>query len=289
MDLSSTEDSLIFSTDNQQIIKLSINMERPADEVDYSYLVLPFHARQINGLDSCIKKPYIATTSIDRTVKVWSYTNGTGFNLEIDQIFKEEPYCVAFHPSGFHLVVGFNERIRMMNLFEKNLVPFKDIQVKLCREIKFSHCCHLFAVSNGSAINVYKFYLPENPQVFKGHNGTIKCIAWLDDDSGFVSSGWDASIYVWKLNTGSTDNKYVWEYKVKGVNFTCLTAYKPEGEKQSLIYATDTLRCVRELQEGDNHMGKEMMRFEQQTCLNQIVIMHNRRAIFGGVGGGTQE
>lgn len=84
IDLSSTEDSLIFTTDNQQIMKMTINMERPADEVDYSYLVLPFHARQINGMDSCIKKPFIATTSIDRTVKVWSYTAQNSFNLEID-------------------------------------------------------------------------------------------------------------------------------------------------------------------------------------------------------------
>lgn len=102
-------------------------MERPADEVDYSYLVLPFHARSINGMDSCIKKPYIATTSMDKTVKIWSYTAQNGFNLEIDELFKEEPYCVAFHPSGFHVVVGFNERIRMMNLFEKKLMGFKDI------------------------------------------------------------------------------------------------------------------------------------------------------------------
>ncbi len=59
-------------------------------------------------MDSCIKKPYIATTSIDRTVKVWSYTNNAqpNFNLEIDTEFSEEPYCVAFHPSGLHLVVG---------------------------------------------------------------------------------------------------------------------------------------------------------------------------------------
>jgi WD40 repeat protein len=53
---------------------MTINMERPGDEVDYSYLVLPFHARAINGMDVCIKKPYIATSSGDRTVKIWSYT-----------------------------------------------------------------------------------------------------------------------------------------------------------------------------------------------------------------------
>jgi len=87
-------------------------------------------------MDSCIKKPYIATTSIDRTVKVWSYSNNAqpNFNLEIDTEFPEEPYCVAFHPSGFHLVVGFSERIRMMNLFQESskptLLPYKDILVK---------------------------------------------------------------------------------------------------------------------------------------------------------------
>lgn len=105
--------------------------------------------------------------------------------------------------------------------------------------------------------------MPENPQIFKGHVGVIKCIAWLEDDSGFVSSGWDTNVYVWKLNSGSTDNKFVWEYKIKSVNFTCLTAYKPEGEKKPLIYATDTTRCLRELTEGENHFGKERLRFEQ--------------------------
>jgi len=268
---------------------MTINMERPADEVDYSYLVLPFHARQINGMDTCIKKPFIATSSIDRTVKVWSYMAQNGFNLEIDQKFKDEPYCVAFHPSGFHMVVGFNERIRMMNLFEKSLQTYKELTVKQSREIKFSHGGHLFACANSALINVYKFYHPENPQIFKGHNGMIRCIAWLDDDSGFVSSGWDASIYVWKLSNGTEDNKATWEYKIKGVNFTCLTTYKPEqaGSKH-LIYATDTLRCLRELHEGESDKNK-ITKFEQQNCLQQVVLMHNRRAIFGGVGGGTQE
>jgi len=127
--------------------------------------------------------------------------------------------------------------------------------------------------------------LPENPQVFKGHNGTIRCIAWLDDDSGFVSSGWDASIYNWKLNNGTDDNKSLWEYKAKGVNFTCLTSFKPEGAgSKTMIYATDTLRALREI-----HDGQCYVKLEQGTCLQQVVIMHNRRAFFGGVGGGTQE
>lgn len=233
IDLSKQEDTLIFSTENQQIIKVQLNMERPGDEVDYSYLVMPFHSKQVNGMDACIKKPFVATTSTDRTIKVWSYTAQNGFNLEIDQLFKEEPYCVAFHPSGFHLVVGFNERIRMMNLFEKSLASYKDIQVRMCREIKFAHGGHLFAVANQSTINVYNFYLPETPKVFKGHNSTIRAIAWLQDDSGFVTSSWDAYMYVWKLHSGSEENKPAWHYRVKSVNFTSLAAYKPENSKEN--------------------------------------------------------
>jgi hypothetical protein len=82
---------------------------------------------------------------MDKTVKVWSYKPQTGFNLEVDQGFAEEAYCVAFHPSGFHLVVGFADRIRMMNVFEKTLLPYKDIPIKQCREIVFSHGGHLLA------------------------------------------------------------------------------------------------------------------------------------------------
>jgi len=176
----------------------------------------------------------------------------------------------------------------MMNLFEKSLFPYKQLSVKQSREIKFSHGGHLFACANSNMIHVYKFYHPENPMNFKGHHGMIRCIAWLDDDSGFVSSGWDASIYVWKLSNGSEDNKATWEYKIKGVNFTSLTTYKPDQGSKHLIYATDTLRCLRELQEGESDKNK-ITKFEQQNCLQQVVLMHNRRAIFGGVGGGTQE
>jgi len=92
IDLSTTEDTVIFSTDNSQLFKMSINLERPTDEVDYDYLVHSFHSRPINGMDVCVKKPFIATCSSDRTVKIWSYRSSggsslSGFNLEVDQSF----------------------------------------------------------------------------------------------------------------------------------------------------------------------------------------------------------
>ena len=125
---------------------------------------------------------------------------------------------------------------------------------------------------------MYKFYTAENPPhyKFKDHSGLIRSISWLDDDTGFVSSGWDATIFMWKLSQQTA----VWEHKVKNVNYTCVTSYKQEGEKTGghLVYATGTDKTIRELD------GKvEKLRYEQPCALSQAVLMHNRRAIFTGV------
>lgn len=99
------------------------------------------------------------------------------------------------------MVCSFPERIRLLNIFEKSLSEYKEIQVKHCREIKFASGGHLFACTNQNNINVYKFYLPETPQVFKGHTNLVQKIQWLDDDSGFVSASLDKTIRMWKLSS----------------------------------------------------------------------------------------
>ena len=70
-----------------------------------------------------------------------------------------------------------------------------------CGGISFSHGGHLFTAINGPVIHLFKFYTAENPPhyTFKAHVGIVQCVSWLDDDSGFISSGWDSSMYLWKL------------------------------------------------------------------------------------------
>ena len=83
----------------------------------------------------------------------------------------DEPISLSFHPSGFQMVVGFVDRVRMMNVFARNIKSYNEIPVKSCREIKFSNGGHLFACSNQHSINVYQFYTGECPIdfVFKEH------------------------------------------------------------------------------------------------------------------------
>jgi len=83
----------------------------------------------------------------------------------------------------------------MMNVFSKNLKPFKELPIKGCRDIRFSNGGHLFACTSQNKVAIYKFYTAEQPSEYnfeKAHIGKVKCIQWLDDDSGFISGGYDA-------------------------------------------------------------------------------------------------
>jgi hypothetical protein len=47
MALSSTDDCIVFSTENNQIMKVNVNLERHTDDSKYEYLIFPFHSRAI--------------------------------------------------------------------------------------------------------------------------------------------------------------------------------------------------------------------------------------------------
>jgi len=100
-------------------------------------------------LDVCIRKALLATCSLDRTVKIWNYLEHT---LECSKEFEEPAHALAFHPSGLNLVVAFSDKIRMINIYESDFVIIKEIQIKNCKEIKFSNGGHLFAVANNTII-----------------------------------------------------------------------------------------------------------------------------------------
>jgi len=46
---------------------------------------------------------------------------------------------------------------------------------------------------------------------FKKHSAYIRSIAWLEDDSGFVSSGYDEHVCLWKLNANTEAEKLQYE------------------------------------------------------------------------------
>lgn len=43
--------------------------------------------------------------------------------------------------------------------------------------------------------------------IYKAHLGPVRCLHWFDDDSGFISGGWDGNVYTWNLYLDKKDPK----------------------------------------------------------------------------------
>ena len=105
----------------------------------------------------------------------------------------EEGKAVAFHPSGFHILVAVSDKIMMMNVLSNSIQEYHSIALKNCREIRFSNGGQKFAAGVSSYTYIYDFYsadCPSNMQC-KGHSGKIVNIDWFEDDSG-ISDGCNA-------------------------------------------------------------------------------------------------
>jgi hypothetical protein len=60
-------------------------------------------------------------------VRVWDYESG---NCELVSQTLDDPLCVAFHPSGLHLAVGFADKLRLHHVLMDGLKVFKTHALK---------------------------------------------------------------------------------------------------------------------------------------------------------------
>jgi hypothetical protein len=109
--------------------------------------------------------------------------------MELMKSFPEDVYSVAMHPSGFHLLVGFSDKLRLLNVLMKDLSKVAEFDIRACRECRFSNGGQFFAAANGTIVHIFNTYTFENIGVMRGHNGKVKSIHWSPDDSRLVTSG----------------------------------------------------------------------------------------------------
>ncbi len=129
----------------------------------------------ITGLDACARKPLIVTCGIDRSVRVWNYMT---HRSEVVKFFPEDCYSVAFHPSGLHILVGFSDKLRFMNLLMDDIRVVAEFPIKGCRECRFSAGGQMFAAANGHSIQLYRTYTAEPVALLRGHNGKVHSLHW---------------------------------------------------------------------------------------------------------------
>ena len=51
-------------------------------------------------------------------------------------MFPEEAHCVAVHPSGLYVLVGFSDKLRLCNLLIDDVRVFREFGIRGCREVR---------------------------------------------------------------------------------------------------------------------------------------------------------
>jgi hypothetical protein len=49
--------------------------------------------------------------------------------------FPEDVYCISLHPSGLSVLVGFSDKLKLMNIVMKDLVKVTEFEIRSCREV----------------------------------------------------------------------------------------------------------------------------------------------------------
>jgi len=241
------------------------------------HILAAFHNGAILGLDVCVRKPLVVTCGVDKTVRVWNYVDKT---CELSRSFTEEAFSVAFHPSGFHLIVGFSDKLRLMNLLMEELRTYKEIPIKACREVKFAHGGEYFAAVNSNAIQVYKTYTCEVVCNLRGHNTKVKALSWSQDDSILVSCGMDGAVNEYSI---PEEGRRMSDCMHKGTTFTSIVIHTDvQMQSHNIMYVVGSDRMIKEVQ-GGNQAGEITNFIETDKTLGQLALAHSAKALFAGV------
>jgi len=272
--VSPSEETLVASTDQAQLYFLTLSSAdlSKGDSAQFEILSQIFHNAPITGLDVCIRKPLIASCSLDRSVRIWNYET---CNLELYKVFAEEAYSIALHPSGLYILVGFSDKLRLMNLLIDDIRTFKEFTVRGCRECSFSNGGHMFASVMGNVIQLYSTTTFENVNNLKGHNGKVRSVVWSADDSKLISCGMDGAVYEWDTATGKRTSESV----LKSCSYTGVTV-TPDGKTTFAAGSDKTLKEI-----ADSQILREMSAGDM--TLTSVCLSHSGRMLFAGTVRGT--
>ncbi|KAJ3214944.1 Cilia- and flagella-associated protein 57 [Dinochytrium kinnereticum] len=176
-----------------------INQQKPdkGEEIKCDRLAQPFHNGNIVGMDTCARKPLVATCGADKSIRIWNYVENS---IEVIKYFDDEPLSISLHPSGLYVLVGFADSLKLMNILIDDIRPFWESNVRGCRECRFSNGGQYFASVYGSTICIHSTWSFETIGNLKGHTGKVRSICWSLDDSRLTSCGLDGNIIDWNLN-----------------------------------------------------------------------------------------
>jgi cilia- and flagella-associated protein 57 len=112
--------------------------DKPEEVGKISYLTEPFNEYRITGLDTCISKMTLVTTSDDCYLRLYTYANGP-LKLILQEKVPKYITSLSMHPSGMYLATATKGEVNFYTICQKKFVLFNTIKMKVCNLVKFSH------------------------------------------------------------------------------------------------------------------------------------------------------
>ncbi|KAI9091829.1 hypothetical protein DFS34DRAFT_596863 [Phlyctochytrium arcticum] len=243
--MSPAEDIAVVTCRNSQLYSIVMDSDAgKGEDVHALPLAQPFHHGSITGMDTCARKPLVATCGLDRSVRIWNYMDNS---VEVMKYFDDEPLSISLHPSGLYILVGFTEGLKLMNVLIDDIRQYWEAAIRGCRECHFSNGGQYFAVVHGSTIIIYNTWTLDIVAHLKAHKAKIRSISWSLDDTRLVSCGLDGAVYDWNVRNSKREA----EILINGVVFGQAVC-TPDGK---LVYAVGNDGILREISDG--HVFRE--------------------------------
>ncbi|PRW57644.1 Cilia- and flagella-associated 57 [Chlorella sorokiniana] len=228
-----------------------------------------FHAGEITGLATCVRRPVVATAGADRTLRVWNWQDKSA---ELVKAFDEPAHSLALHPTGYLLLAGFADKLRLMTVMSDDLRVIKELPIKAARDCCFSNGGQYFSAVNGNTVHVFDTYTCASLVVLRGHNGKVRGLWWSPDDATLITAGVDGAVYEWRVQEGRRARDFVqkgWSYTaVAGMHGSAAGA----GPAAASVFVASLDKKLRLLEETTAGSGLAVTaEVEAGTVITQLV------------------
>ena len=163
-----------------------------------------YHCNTLISADLAYERPLLVTISIDCTLRIWNYhTNKCQLVYNFNN---DEPIAVAFHNSGFQILVSFKDRIKLYNVLLDKLKQSKETILKNCKCLKFSNGSQYWAAASAVNIVIYETKSFQQLVTYQGHMMSVVKLSWAPGDQILFSAGMDGNVYGWPIaHSGRVD------------------------------------------------------------------------------------
>ncbi|KAJ3324219.1 Cilia- and flagella-associated protein 57 [Boothiomyces sp. JEL0866] len=262
------QDRLLVTMKTSQIFIMNIEFDAKGISIRFDRLGQPFHIGAVLSMDVSVSKPILVTSGIDKSIRIWNYIEN---NVEIINYFPEPAQCVAIHPNGLYLLVGFNSTLKLMAILMDDIRPYWEHSVRGTRECKFSHGGQYFAIVSNINVLICDTWSFEIRGTLKVASTRIKELRWSEDDTKLLTICSDGSIQHWNLFTFKKDLDMTVDTQLLSASMSSST---------NITYAVTKDRGIQEITKGvvtREFFAKEQFSHVHVSSTGQMMMLATKR------------